>query len=473
MYSDLTEIVLLSLKVSGTALLFSMLIGVPVGVLIGLNRFRGRRFVAAVMYTGMGFPPVVIGLIVYLLLSRSGPLGSLNLPFIPNLFTPGAMIIAQTIIAFPLVAGFTMAAVMGVDPQLRQQVMALGATPRQAALTVLVEARPGCDRRDRGRIWQHHLGGGGGDAGRRQHRRANTRADYVDRAGNPPGQLRSGPGPGRDLAHDHLHSQSDHDAAARQEFRLMTGPGDPRPAQDENIYRIPRLSKDYGGRRVLDLEGLNIRRGEILALVGPSGSGKSTLLRLLNFLEAPSGGEIEFAGVSFASGQELPLALRRRVTTVFQRPMLLDRNVWENVAFGLRLRRQNDDRQSIQNVLEEVGLAQLAQQRARTLSGGEAQRVALARAMVIRPAVLLLDEPTANLDPYNVGLIEMIVKRLNQEQHTTLVLVTHNVFQAHRLADRVAFLLDGKVVEIADTEQFFEAPRDARTRAFVKGEMVY
>jgi tungstate transport system permease protein len=143
MHSELTEIVLLSLKVSGTALLFSTLIGVPVGVLIGLNRFRGRRFVAAVMYTGMGFPPVVIGLIVYLLLSRSGPLGSLNLPIIPNLFTPGAMIIAQTIIAFPLVAGFTMAAVMGIDPQLRQQVMALGATSRQAALTVLVEARLG------------------------------------------------------------------------------------------------------------------------------------------------------------------------------------------------------------------------------------------------------------------------------------------------------------------------------------------
>jgi len=143
MYSDLSEIVLLSLKVSGTALLFSTLIGVPVGVLIGLNRFRGRRFITAVMYTGMGFPPVVVGLFVYLMLSRRGPLGSLNLPFIPSLFTPGAMIVAQTIIAFPLVAGFTMAAVMSIDPQLRQQMMALGATPRQAALTVLLEARLG------------------------------------------------------------------------------------------------------------------------------------------------------------------------------------------------------------------------------------------------------------------------------------------------------------------------------------------
>jgi len=143
MSSDLSEILLLSLKVSGTALLFSTLIGIPIGVLIGLNRFTGRRFVTAILYTGMGFPPVVVGLFVYLLLSRSGPLGSLNWPFIPTLFTPGAMVVAQTIIAFPLVAGFTMAAVMGVDPALRQQVLALGATSRQAALTVLMEARLG------------------------------------------------------------------------------------------------------------------------------------------------------------------------------------------------------------------------------------------------------------------------------------------------------------------------------------------
>lgn len=143
MSSDFTEITLLSLQVSGIALFFSTLIGIPVGVLMGLTRFVGRRIIVALLYTGMGFPPVVIGLFVYLLLSRSGPLGQLNWPFIPQLFTPGAMILAQTIIAFPLVAGFTMAAVMGVDPQLRQQVMALGATHRQAAWSVLWEARIG------------------------------------------------------------------------------------------------------------------------------------------------------------------------------------------------------------------------------------------------------------------------------------------------------------------------------------------
>jgi tungstate transport system permease protein len=143
MLNQFTEIVLLSLQVSGIALLFSTLIGVPVGAVIGLNRFVGRRLVAAILYTGMGFPPVVIGLFVYILLSRSGPLGELSLPLIPDLFTPGAMILAQTIISFPLVAGFTMAAVMGIDPALRTQMLSLGATKRQAALTVLVEARLG------------------------------------------------------------------------------------------------------------------------------------------------------------------------------------------------------------------------------------------------------------------------------------------------------------------------------------------
>ncbi|NLG72017.1 MAG: ABC transporter permease [Chloroflexi bacterium] len=143
MGTELLEIILLSLRVSGIALLFSTLIGIPVGVLMGLKRFIGRRVIVAILYTGMGFPPVVIGLFVYMLLSRSGPLGQLNQPFFPELFTPEAMVLAQTIISFPLVAGFTMAAVMGVDPQLRQQVVSLGATPRQAAMTVLREARVG------------------------------------------------------------------------------------------------------------------------------------------------------------------------------------------------------------------------------------------------------------------------------------------------------------------------------------------
>jgi len=134
----LFEVIALSLQVTGVALLFSTLVGIPVGAWLGLKHFRGRRLIMALLYTGMGFPPVVVGLFVYLMLSRSGPVG-----FLGWLFTPQAMVAAQTIISFPLVAGFTMAAVIGVDPNLRQQVQALGATPWQTTLAVLAEARIG------------------------------------------------------------------------------------------------------------------------------------------------------------------------------------------------------------------------------------------------------------------------------------------------------------------------------------------
>jgi tungstate transport system ATP-binding protein len=239
------------------------------------------------------------------------------------------------------------------------------------------------------------------------------------------------------------------------------------------IYRVQNVTKVYEGRSVVHVDRLRIGRGEIFAVVGPSGAGKSTLLRLLNFLEPPTTGRIRFLDVEFSARQPVPLSHRRRVTQVFQRSILLSRSVEANVTYGLRLRGLRDERRRVEEALDQVGLLDLARQRARTLSGGEAQRVALARAIVLRPDVLLLDEPTANLDPYNVSLIEQIVHDLNRDQGTTLVLVTHNVFQGKRLAHRVALMLDGKIVEVADVEDFFESPQDPRTTAFVRGDMVY
>jgi tungstate transport system permease protein len=135
---DLLQIAGLTFRVTGLALLASSLTGVPLGAWLGLARFRGKRIVTALLYTGMGLPPVVVGLFVYLLLSRSGPLGGLGW-----LFTPAAMVVAQTVIAFPLVAALSMSAVMGVDPGLPDQVLALGATPNQIRWTILREARVG------------------------------------------------------------------------------------------------------------------------------------------------------------------------------------------------------------------------------------------------------------------------------------------------------------------------------------------
>lgn len=237
------------------------------------------------------------------------------------------------------------------------------------------------------------------------------------------------------------------------------------------IFHLENVQKIYTGRLVLDLNELDIFPGEVLTIVGPSGAGKSTLLRLLNFLEYPDRGSVKYEGQ--VSNPGLPLVSRRQVTMVFQRPALLNQNVEANVAYGLRLRGDRDCKTVVRQALKRMGLEGLRHASARSLSGGEAQRVALARAIVLQPDVLLLDEPTANLDPYNIALIEEVVREINQTQKTTIVLVTHNVFQAKRLASRVALLLNGQIIEIADNNTFFETPVDPRTRAFVNGEMIY
>ncbi|MCB0032785.1 MAG: ATP-binding cassette domain-containing protein [Anaerolineales bacterium] len=237
------------------------------------------------------------------------------------------------------------------------------------------------------------------------------------------------------------------------------------------MFKLHHLTKTYNGRAVLNIDQLAIPAGELLALVGPSGAGKSTLLRLLNFLEPPTNGRLLFDGQPVT--ETLPLAQRRRVTTVFQRPLLLRRSVRANLAYGLTLHGKANPKAAIDHWLERLGLTHLADQAARKLSGGEAQRVALGRALLLKPDVLLLDEPTSNLDPYNVGLIENIIREVNAEQHTTIVMVTHNVFQARRLAHRTALLLQGQLVEVAETETFFTAPSDPQTAAFIRGDLVY
>lgn len=233
------------------------------------------------------------------------------------------------------------------------------------------------------------------------------------------------------------------------------------------LYHLHRLTQTYNGRAVLDVPELEIDSGEMLALVGPSGAGKSTLLRLLHFLEAPTTGEIHFRGET-----TVPLDARREIAMVFQRPELLNRSVWENVTYGLRLRGMGDDAR-VAEALTDLDLLPLKDAPAHTLSGGEAQRVALARALVLRPRVLLLDEPTANLDPRNVALVEEVIHHLRVVSPTTVVFVTHNIFQARRLAGRVAFLLNGQLVEVSTADHFFDTPSDSRSVAFVRGEMVY
>ena len=237
------------------------------------------------------------------------------------------------------------------------------------------------------------------------------------------------------------------------------------------LYHIEDLQKDYRGHTVLQIESLSIHRNEIIAIIGPSGSGKSTLLRVLNFLEPPTHGKLYFDGTAI---EDVPsMKTRRRVTTVFQNPQLLNRSVKANVEFGLKIRGLSENHNQVMQTLERVGLAGLEQSNTSSLSGGELQRVALARSLVLNTEALLLDEPTSNLDPYNTSLIESLITEHHKMHNSTIVLVTHNLFQAKRLAQRCALMLDGKLVEVAPTNSFFEKSNDKRVSAFVHGDMVY
>jgi tungstate transport system ATP-binding protein len=238
------------------------------------------------------------------------------------------------------------------------------------------------------------------------------------------------------------------------------------------LYRLDNATKSYAGRTVLHVDRLDVFAAEVLCLLGPTGAGKSTLLRLLAGLEPPTTGQLRFDEHRLDEG-ELPLPVQRRITLVFQRPLLLVGSVRDNVACGLRLRglRRRSGPQ-VQAVLDRLGLGQLAGRSAQSLSGGEAQLAALARALVLQTDVLLLDEPTAHLDPARVALVEAVLAEERSRRGATVVWATHNLFQARRLSGRVAFLLDGRLVETAPTEEFFNAPKDPRSAAFVRGEMV-
>ena len=227
----------------------------------------------------------------------------------------------------------------------------------------------------------------------------------------------------------------------------------------------------FADKEVLRNINLEIHQEEIFALIGPSGTGKTTFLRILNFLEKPIKGDIEYNGMT----KPEILDIRRRMSLLFQTPAIFNKSVFENVAYGLKVRgiEKKIVETKVNEALNIVGLDGMEKQKARTLSGGEAQRMAFARAIVYDPEILLLDEPTANLDPANVTKIEEIIKRIKNERGTTIILATHNIPQVRRIADRVGILLNGELIEVNSKEGIFSSPKDARSKAFINGEMIY
>ena len=227
--------------------------------------------------------------------------------------------------------------------------------------------------------------------------------------------------------------------------------------------RARGLRLDVGSERLVDVDELAIRAGTT-AILGPNGAGKSLLLRLLHGLVRPSAGTVEHGG------RPASAATRSRQSMVFQHPVLLRRSALGNLEFVRRARGLGGE-DPCPALLERVGLAGRARTAARRLSGGERQRLALARALVTRPEVLLLDEPTASLDPASTLVVERVLGE-ERAAGTAIVLVTHDVAQARRLADEVVFLHRGRAIERAPAARFFAAPATDRADAYLRGRLV-
>ena len=218
---------------------------------------------------------------------------------------------------------------------------------------------------------------------------------------------------------------------------------------------LKNLTKVYVQKKVLDNVNLQVNQGEILALLGPNGSGKSTILKIMAFLESATSGEVKFQDeIVNAKNTE---RLRMQSTLVFQKTTLFDASVRDNVAYGLKVRKVPKKEQdvAVKEALRIVKLEGFEKRPARKLSGGEQQRVAIARALVLKTKLLLLDEPTANLDPKNAQIIEEVIATVNRELKTTIVLATHNMFQAQILPSRIALIDEGEITEVGSPAEVF------------------
>lgn len=239
----------------------------------------------------------------------------------------------------------------------------------------------------------------------------------------------------------------------------------------EPLLRGERLTRMYAGEAVVDVEMIDVRAGEVLAVLGPNGAGKSTLMRLLAGLEVPDSGRLLYRGRAVTAGDP---ELRRAGAAVLQHPYLWRGTVAQNVEYGLRIRGvpQSESESRVTQTLEMLGVAQLRAAPVDTLSGGEAQRVALARALVIDPEILFLDEPTADLDVAVRRQLLEDLERIVGRAESAIVLITHDPAEAFALANRVSVIEGGRIVQTGTPTEVFEAPATEFVASFTGAEFM-
>ena len=234
------------------------------------------------------------------------------------------------------------------------------------------------------------------------------------------------------------------------------------------------LGQRREGKDILKSVNLRVERGEVYALIGPTGAGKTTLLRLIDMLDTPAAGKILIDGVDMTASEKARLEARRRMAFVLQKPVVFNLSVYDNVAYGLKWRGldRRTIHEKVDGILETVGLTEYRNRNARTLSGGEMQRVAIARAVATRPEVLLLDEPSANLDPVTSAKIEDLITDIIKRDVITVIVATHDMAQGQRLADKISVLVNGEVVQTGGVKEIFTSPRNQQVAEFVGMENI-
>ena len=235
------------------------------------------------------------------------------------------------------------------------------------------------------------------------------------------------------------------------------------------LIKTVDLCQKYSGRDILKNINLRVDKGEVLAFIGPTGAGKTTLLRLIDFLEMPTSGKIYFEGRNATESKKVRFQMRRRMAFVIQKPIVFNISIYDNIACGLKWRgvEKSSLQQKVSRILGMIGLSSSQNRNARTLSGGEAQRVAIARAIVTEPEVLLLDEPTANLDPLSAAKIEELITGIIHQYGTTIIMATHDMSQGQRLANRIGVLINGEILQTGDPREVFTLPRSREVAEFV------
>lgn len=240
----------------------------------------------------------------------------------------------------------------------------------------------------------------------------------------------------------------------------------------EEILRVDNLDKFYGDWQALHEISFSIERGEVLTLLGPSGSGKSTLIRCLNGLEEYRSGTIVFEGQKIVPSEKNWQKIRQKIGMVFQSYDLFPNlTVMGNILLGptkVQKRPESEVKKEVLDLLERVGLKEYADAYPRQLSGGQKQRIAIVRALALKPELMLFDEVTASLDPEMVRGVLEIIRELAEKDDMTMIIVTHEMNFAEKIADKVLFLEDGKILEQTDGKTFFRNPQTDRAKEFLE-----